>query len=52
MNLAVQYAEPAAHLVAWACRILVQSTLLIGVGLAACGFWRCRSAALRSDDPR
>ncbi len=48
MNLAVEYAEPAADLVAWGCGILLQSTLLISVGLAACSFLRRRSAALRS----
>jgi HEAT repeat protein/beta-lactamase regulating signal transducer with metallopeptidase domain len=48
MSLAVEYAEPAADLVAWGCGILIQSTLLISVGLAACGFLRRRSAALRS----
>ena len=48
MDLAVQYAEPAACVVAWAARTLFQSTLLICLGLAACGFLRRRSAALRS----
>lgn len=48
MDLAAQYAEPAACVVAWAARTLVQSTLLICLGLAACGFLRRRSAALRS----
>ncbi|NLZ05527.1 MAG: hypothetical protein GXY19_10175 [Phycisphaerae bacterium] len=48
MDLAVKYAEPAACVVAWAARTLFQSTLLICLGLAACGFLRRRSAALRS----
>ncbi len=48
MELAAQYAEPAACVVAWAIRCLVQSTLLICLALAACGFLRRRSTALRS----
>ena len=48
MSLATDYAEPAAQLVAWGACFLVQSTLLIALGLAACGLLRQRSAALRS----
>lgn len=48
MSLAMEYAEPAAQLVAWGARLLVQSTLLIALGLGACGVLRRRSAALRS----
>ena len=48
IGLAMEYAEPAAQIVAWGCRILVQSTLLIALGLAACGVLRRRSATLRS----
>ncbi len=48
MDFATQYSELAAHRVAWGCRILIQSTLLIGLGLAACSVLRHRSAALRS----
>ena len=48
IGLAMEYAEPATQIVAGGCRILVQSTLLIALGLAACGVLRRRSATLRS----
>jgi len=47
-GLATQYSELAVHGVAWGCRILIQSTLLIALGLTACYLLRHRSAALRS----
>jgi len=48
MDFATEYSELAAHGVAWGTRILIQSTLLIALGLAACSLLRHRSAALRS----
>ena len=47
-SLATDYSTLSAHLLAWACRFLIQSTLLIALALTACALLRHRSAALRS----
>jgi len=48
MSLATEHVELTAQLVAWGARVFVQSAVLIGLGLAACGLLGRRSAMLRS----
>ena len=47
-SLVMESAGLSARLVAWASLLVLQSTFLISLGLAACAFLRRRSAALRS----
>jgi len=47
-SLLTDYSPLSAQLVAWACRFLIQSTLLMALALTGCAFLHHRSAALRS----